>query len=240
MRRVPAVVLLGIVVGSGAAAAETRANVAVVPAGEAENRTVVAAVWALRAAVDEHAGLKAVAVSERLADAPLDPSEEGRAALAEGRQAFTELDLERAARALESAARLLATVENERDGAIESLDLLAQTRSAAHDELGAALAYLRLMRLDPTFRPDTEAAGPSLAKAWKRAKTLKDAGERASVGSLRIESISAPAAVFGSGVPSPSPMNIFCCPCHWLPWRPRISFSSARACGAKIKKRCGV
>lgn len=177
----------------GTAWGDPRVPVAVVPSDAGDDRRVVEAVWTLRVAVGGQGDLTAVSVDDRLADAPPDPAGEGAAALRDGREAFGELDLERAARALEAAARLLSPIEERRNDAIDALDLLAQTRAANKDELGAALAYHRLLALDPEFEPDLDALGPSVGKAWKRARSLDKLGRP---GPLRIESSMAPAAVF--------------------------------------------
>ena len=113
---------------AGVAAAAGRVPVAVVPANEADNPAVIGSVWALRSALESRDELAPVSIEDKLADAGPSPTEEGRAALVEGRQAFGDLDLERAAHALETAARLLAPIKTQRDDAVEALDLLAQTR----------------------------------------------------------------------------------------------------------------
>lgn len=176
-----------------AAAGAARIPVAVVGANELDSTPVVGSVWALRTAMSERSDLASVSIEEKLGGSAASAQDEGTAALSEGRNAFNELDLERAARALETAARLLGPQKATRDEAVEALDLLAQTRSAAHDELGAAMAYARLARLDAGFRPDVEALGPAIAKAWKRAQSLAKLGRP---GPLRVESAATPAAVF--------------------------------------------
>ena len=174
---------------------EARSAVAVVPGGDPDDRLVVSAIWSIRQAVDAQADLAAVGIEERLVDTKVDARAEGRAALDEGRRAFGELDIENAARSLETAARMLAPLPESRDDAIEALDLLAQSRAAGRDEVGASIAYRRLLALDPEFEPDTEALGPSVAKAWKRARSR----DRGKPGPLRIDSPMAPAAVFVGG-----------------------------------------
>lgn len=194
--RAPAAGLVLALLAPACALAEGKSAVAVVPGEEPDDRTVVAAVWAIRKAVDAQSDLTTVSIDERLGEVHGDAVAEGRAALQDGRQAFGELDIERAGRSLEAAARLLAPLADHRDDAIEALDLLAQTRAASKDELGAAVAYARLMKLDPDFEPDAEALGPTVTKAWKRARNLDKAGKP---GPLRIESSMAPAAVFIGG-----------------------------------------
>jgi hypothetical protein len=181
---------------AGGAFAAERAPVAVVPAQDPDDPRVVAAVWAIRSALEGSTDVTAVSVADRLGDDREGPAEAGGAALAEGRQAFGDLDLERAARALETAARLLEPLEGQRADAVEALDLLAQTRAASRDEMGAAAAYRRLVVLDPGFEPDVDALGPTVAKAWRSAAAAP-AGPPA--GALRIESSMAPAAVFIAG-----------------------------------------
>jgi hypothetical protein len=186
----------GWAVVGGAAHAADRSPVAVVPGQDADDPRIVAAVWAIRSALDRAPDVAAVVIEDRLGENREGPAEEGRAALVEGRQAFADLDLERAARALEAAARLLVPLAERRNDAVEALDLLAQTRAAARDEVGAAGAYRRLHALDPEFEPDLEALGPTVAKAWRSAASAP-AGPPP--GALRIESSMAPAAVFLGG-----------------------------------------
>ncbi|MCK6570422.1 PEGA domain-containing protein [Myxococcota bacterium] len=176
--------------------AAERAPVAVIAGQDADDPRVVAAVWAIRAAMERAPDVAPVSIDERLGEDREPPAEAGRAALVEGRQAFGDLDLERAARALEAAARLLVPLPDRKLEAVEALDLLAQTRAAARDEAGAAAAYRRLVVLDPEFEPDIEALGPTVAKAWRSAAAAL-AGPPP--GPLRVESSMAPAAVFVDG-----------------------------------------
>jgi len=187
---------LALVATPGSTMAAERATVAVVAGQDADDPRVVAAVWAIRAALEQAQDVAPISVDERLGDAREPPAEAGRAALVEGRQAFADGDLERAARALEMAARLLVPLPDRKVDAVEALDLLAQTRSAARDEAGAAAAYRRLAALEPEFEPDLESLGPSVARAWRSAAT---APRGAPPGPLRIESSMAPAAVFVDG-----------------------------------------
>ena len=130
-----------------AQAERARVPVAVLAAGSADADILVPIVWALRAAVDDHETLKTVSISERLAgEGAEDPIEAGRFALDEGRRAADELDLERAIRAFETAARHLSAVPEGRDDAADALR--ARLADLQADAAGQAERVVNLAELE--------------------------------------------------------------------------------------------
>lgn len=186
---------------AAAQAERARVPVAVLAAGSADADILVPIVWALRAAVDDHETLKTVSISERLAgEGAEDPIEAGRFALDEGRRAADELDLERAIRAFETAARHLSAVPEGRDDAADALRGLAEARGAMKDEAGATAAYRRLFALDPSLVLDDDGLSPTMKRALRRARGDGGARDRGSRGGrVRVDAIPGPAAVFVDG-----------------------------------------
>jgi len=186
-------------VGS-ASGAPARARVAVVPAGNPDPDALSPVLWRMRAALARVEGVQPVMIADQLAnEAPEDALESGRTALDEGAQAMGEGDLERAIRAYETAARLLASIPSGRRDASAALLGLATARGAMKDGPGATAAFARLMKVDPDLVIDDEGFSPTMRTALASAQRGGKAPPRRGGGRIRIDAVPGPAAVFLDG-----------------------------------------
>ncbi len=178
---------------AGVSAAATPVPVVVVPVRPATTPEAAAVVWSARRAVEGHAALSAVDVTEVLstgggAETDVDA---GRAALKAARGAFEALEVDRAAHEGERAVRLLLRSGADEASAVDALLLLARVRQAVRDEEGTVGALQRALRLDPELKLDPESASPSLVRALERARRPAAGAP----GRLRVDSADIPAAV---------------------------------------------
>ena len=206
-------------------AAETQRAVAVMHATSTAGPGLNDALWRIRAAVDAHPKLVSVDVAERLAETTTDALEEARLAMDDGRAAFDELQIDRALRSLEVAARLYETawrasgskrsaspepeaVEEPsdrraapagdalRDLTVEALSLLASTRAAANDDWGASVTFTRLLEVDPSFKLSGDDIAPSVRKLFKAARAGTTRKDKFA---LRLDAAPTPGAIFIDG-----------------------------------------
>ncbi len=189
----PAPALVWSLLWAGPAAAQPEVRVIVVSVQPPATSELAGLVWSARTTVEEMDELVSADIAGALSaggDDPID-ADGARGLLAEGRQAFENLELDRAASSVQRAGALLVAAR-EADDAAKAFALLAQVNQARKDGPGVREAFSLLLHVSPDHELEEGSVPPSVQRVFDEVQEgLENAGEV----KLRIDASPVPAAV---------------------------------------------
>lgn len=189
-----ALLLCGLLCAAPApAGAQPEVRVIVVSVQPPATTELAGLVWSARMTIREMEALANADVAGALSSGGDDPidADGARGLLAQGRQAFADLELDRAASSVQRAGALLVAAGEAGDGA-KAFALLAQVQRARKDDAGVREAFSLLLHVSPDFELDAGSVPPSVRRAFEE---TRERSREADDVKLRIDASPVPAAV---------------------------------------------